>query len=202
MSTGADILVAQGYESGGHTSRVGTMALVPQVVDAFYPTPVLAAGGIGDGRGLAAALALGASGVWMGTAFLFAEEAFMDFLELEQDEQGLTPLDDWIINRWREAAIRAGEDDTCVSGIISGKTTRLLRGKFIDLWDKTGMKTLPFPLQNVLMINLLEGMRQAKTEDALTFSMGQIAGMFKEQRRAEEIVESVVSGAVEIMDRR
>jgi NAD(P)H-dependent flavin oxidoreductase YrpB (nitropropane dioxygenase family) len=199
VNSGADILVAQGYESGGHTSRVGTMALVPQVVDAFYPIPVLAAGGIGDGRGLAAALSLGASGAWMGTAFLFAEEAFLDFLELEQEEQGLTPLDEWIIDRWREAAMRAGDDDTCVSGIISGKTTRLLKSKFLDLWEKTGMKTLPFPLQNVLMINLLEGIRQAKTEDALTFSMGQIAGMFKEQRSAKEIVESVVSGAVEIM---
>jgi NAD(P)H-dependent flavin oxidoreductase YrpB (nitropropane dioxygenase family) len=75
---GADIIVAQGHEAGGHTGRIGTMALVPQVVDAVRPTPVVAAGGIGDGRGLAAALCLGAVGVWVGTAFLVAEESPLD----------------------------------------------------------------------------------------------------------------------------
>ena len=72
---GADLIVAQGHEAGGHTGRTGTMALIPQVVDAVSPTPVLAAGGIGDGRGIVAALALGAVGVWVGTAFLLAAEA-------------------------------------------------------------------------------------------------------------------------------
>ncbi len=71
---GVDILVAQGYEGGGHTGRIGTMALLPQAIDAAHPVPVLAAGGIGDGRGLAAALAMGCVGVWVGTRFLATEE--------------------------------------------------------------------------------------------------------------------------------
>jgi len=72
---GVDIVIAQGHEAGGHTGRIGTLALVPQVVDAVDPIPVVAAGGIGDGRGLAASLALGAVGVWTGTAFIATEEA-------------------------------------------------------------------------------------------------------------------------------
>ena len=199
VNTGADIVVAQGYESGGHTSRVGTMALVPQVVDALRPTPVLAAGGIGDGRGLAAALALGAAGVWMGTAFTFAKEAFVDFFELPQDEQGLFPLDEWTAEMWLDAAVKAGDDDTKVSGLISGKTTRLLKNKLLSSWEKTGLKPLPFPYQNVLMINLLEGVRQGRIKEALPFSMGQVAGMFKDQRSAREIFEGVVFGAAEII---
>ena len=72
---GADAVVAQGTEAGGHTGRIATLALVPQVLDAVSPTPVVAAGGIADGRGLAAAIAMGAIGAWCGTAFLVSEEA-------------------------------------------------------------------------------------------------------------------------------
>ena len=75
VEAGVDAVVAQGYEAGGHTGRIATLPLVPQVVDAVAPTPVLAAGGIGDGRGLAAALSLGAVGAWVGTAFLTSVES-------------------------------------------------------------------------------------------------------------------------------
>ncbi|MBU2548255.1 MAG: nitronate monooxygenase [Proteobacteria bacterium] len=199
VASGADVVVAQGYESGGHTSRVGTMALVPQVVDALEPVPVLTAGGIGDGRGLVAALALGAVGAWMGTAFMFAEEAFADFLELGQKEQGLVPLDEPAVAGWLEAAVAAGDDDTQVSGLISGKTARLARGPLLKMWNDSGRSTLPFPMQNVLVINLLEGLRRAGRQDLLPSSMGQIAGMFKSQRSAKTIVEDVVQGAEKIL---
>jgi len=199
VKSGADIVVAQGYESGGHTSRVGTMALVPQIVDALRPAPVLAGGGIGDGRGFVAGLALGAVGAWMGTAFIFAQEAFVDFLDLPQDEQGLFPLDEWTVAKWVEAAIKAGDDETKVHGLISGKTTRLIKNRLLEMWEKKGRSTLPFPLQNVLIINLLESIREARLENSVPFSMGQIAGMFKSQRTAKEIVDDVISGAAEIL---
>ncbi|MFQ5814716.1 MAG: nitronate monooxygenase, partial [Anaerolineae bacterium] len=97
-AAGADIIVAQGHEAGGHTGRIGTLALVPQVVDAVSPIPVLAAGGIGDGRGVVAALALGAAGVWVGTYFLFAREANTSQLSMK-------------------LMIEATEEDTAISRI-------------------------------------------------------------------------------------
>ena len=99
--------MAQGTEAGGHTGRIGTMALVPQVVDAVSPIPVLAAGGIGDGRGLVAALALGAVGAWTGTIWLTAHEY---------------PLADWIKYKMLEAT----DEDAIITKVYTGKTCRFL----------------------------------------------------------------------------
>ena len=125
---GADVIVAQGYEAGGHTGRVGTFALVPQVVDAVSPTPVILAGGVGDGRAVAAALALGAQGVWVGTAFLATPEAN-------------------ILPAHREHLLGATEEDTRVTRLYSGKTARALVNPVIQSWEDSGLPALPMGLQ-------------------------------------------------------
>jgi nitronate monooxygenase len=177
---GADIIVAQGHEAGGHTGRIGTMALVPQVVDAVRPTPVVAAGGIGDGRGLAAALCLGAVGVWVGTAFLVAEES---------------PLDPDLKRRILEAT----EEDTRVTRIYSGKPMRNIVNPLIEEWERTGTPTLPFPYQGALIREITTAALKAGRKDLLPNPAGQIAGMVRRIRPAREILEEMVAQAWEVL---
>lgn len=122
---GADVIVAQGYEASGHVEgQTSLMGLVPEIVDAVGPTPVVAAGGIGDGRGLAASLCLGASGIWMGTRFLLSKEA-----DVHPDYQG------WLID--------AGAGDTVFTTIFRGgwppnTPIRTLHNKSLQLWEDAG----------------------------------------------------------------
>lgn len=132
VSAGVDIVVAQGWEAGGHTGEVSTMVLVPEVVDAVSPVPVLAAGGIGTGRQLAAALALGAQGAWTGSIWLTATES------------GTHPA-------VTEKLIAASSGDTVRSRAISGKPARQLRTAWTDAWEPdAGPGALPLPLQWLL----------------------------------------------------
>ena len=117
-------MVAQGYEGGGHTGRIGSMALWPQAVDAASPTPVLAAGGIGDGRGIAAALAVGCVGVWVGTRFLASEEG--GALDVQ-----------------KETILAATDEDTRRTYLYTGKTSRAIYNRFHDLWEASGLELLP-----------------------------------------------------------
>ena len=129
LDAGCDMVVAQGTEAGGHTGQVATMPLVPQVVDAVGSAiPVVAAGGIVDGRGLAAALALGADGVWMGTRFIATPEA-----------RGVVG--------YKEALLRSSEDATTVSRAFSGKTMRVLRNEYTQFFDDNPGELQPFPGQ-------------------------------------------------------
>lgn len=129
VDAGCDIVVAQGTEAGGHTGQVATLPLVPQIVDAVgHRVPVLAAGGIFDGRGLAAALALGADGVWVGTRFIATPEA------------RATP-------GYKEALVRAREDSTVISRAYSGKTMRVLKNKYTEWWETHPDELKPFPMQ-------------------------------------------------------
>jgi enoyl-[acyl-carrier protein] reductase II len=131
VEAGCDIVVAQGTEAGGHTGRIATMALVPQVVDAVGDrVPVVAAGGLFDGRGLAAALALGADGVWMGTRFIATPEA------------RTTP-------GYKEALLRLHEDGTVVSRGYTGKTCRVVANEYTRYWDEHPDEVQPFPIQFV-----------------------------------------------------
>ncbi len=126
---GCDIVVAQGTEAGGHTGQVATMPLVPQIVDAVgADIPVVAAGGIFDGRGLAAALALGADGVWVGTRFIATPEA-----------RGVAG--------YKDALIRTKEDGTTISRAFSGKTMRVVRNEFTRFYDEHPDELSPFPAQ-------------------------------------------------------
>ena len=130
---GADIIVAQGYEAGGHTGEIATMVLVPEVVDAVAPLPVLAAGGIGSGRQITAALALGAQGVWMGSLWLTTEEAETHPVV-------------------KEKFLRAGSGDTVRSRSITGKPARQLRSAWTEAWDDpANPEPLPMPLQPLLV---------------------------------------------------
>jgi len=180
---GADFIVAQGHEAGGHTGRIGTLALVPQVVDAVAPTPVLAAGGIGDGRGLVAALALSAVGVWVGTAFLFAEEAN-------------------VIEVHRKALVAANEEDTRISRVWSGKTLRQMKNPIQEAFDNSGLKPLPIIIQLLFMLDFIDSLAKANRQDLLCSPVGQIAGMLKEIRPAREILGDMVNGAVEILNNK
>lgn len=198
--SGADIIVAQGHEGGGHTGRIGTLALIPQVVDAVYPIPVVGAGGIGDGRGLAAVLALGGIGVWCGTAFILARESCLDFCDVPPSEQGIHPVDPWMITKWRERIIQSKDDDTVISKMFTGKTARALKGPLTQAWENTGEKPLPMPLQSVLMADTWAGIMKAKKAEYLSPAAGQVSGLLKKERPAREIIMSMVDEAIKIIE--
>ena len=129
VAAGCDLVVAQGTEAGGHTGTVATMPLVPQIVDAVgAEIPVVAAGGIFDGRGLAAALALGAVGVWVGTRFIATPEARA-------------------VPGYKERLIASREDGTVVSRAFSGKTMRVLRNDYTTYFEQNPAELQPFPAQ-------------------------------------------------------
>ena len=129
VASGCDLVVAQGTEAGGHTGQVATMPLVPQVVDAVgEKVPVVAAGGIFDGRGLAAALALGADGVWVGTRFIATPEARS-------------------VAGYKEALLAAGEDGTLITRAYSGKPMRVLRNDYTSHFVEHPEEIEPFPTQ-------------------------------------------------------
>ena len=131
VEAGCDIVVAQGTEAGGHTGTVATFALVPQVVDAVgHRVPVVAAGGIYDGRHLAAALTLGADGVWVGTRFIATPEARS-------------------VIGYKDKLLAMQEDDTVVTRAYTGKTCRVLRNDYTNEFDASGAKAEPFPGQYI-----------------------------------------------------
>jgi len=180
VDSGIDLLVAQGHEAGGHTGRIGTMALVPPCIDAAYPVPVLAAGGIADGRGFAASLAMGCVGVWVGTRFLATTE-------------GGAPE---VIKRH---IVEATDEDTLVSTMFTGKTLRSIHSKFHDAWAASGLTALPFPLQIMISSALLSGFIQANIDDYIGGFAGQASGMIKEIKPAGEVVQDMVDQAVDIL---
>lgn len=131
VEAGCDLVVAQGTEAGGHTGRVATNTLVPLVVDAVGDrVPVVAAGGIFDGRGLASALTLGADGVWVGTRFIATPEAHT-------------------VDGYKERLLAMGEDETVVTKAYTGKTCRVARNGYTDAFEAAGGVAEPFPMQFV-----------------------------------------------------
>ena len=183
VASGVDLVVAQGHECGGHTGRITTMVLVPQVVDTISPAPVVAAGGIGDGRGLAAALALGAVGVWCGTVFLATKEC---------------PISD----SRKKRLVAATEEDTRVTRVYTGKTARFLNDKVIETWDASGLSTLPFPQQMTLMEDVRFGAEELERADLSAGPAGQVVGLVKGVPSAMEVVERMVRQAAELMSGR
>jgi NAD(P)H-dependent flavin oxidoreductase YrpB (nitropropane dioxygenase family) len=180
VSAGVDIVVAQGYEAGGHTGEIASMVLVPEVVDAVgSDAPVLAAGGIGSGRQVAAALALGASGVWMGSAWLITEEY-----------ANLSP-----VPGLREALLAATSSDTVRSRIYSGKPARLLKNNWTNAWEEPGApEALPMPLQNLLVSDAHQRLMQSGRPDVIPMPVGQIVGRMNEVRPVADVMAELVSG--------
>ena len=180
VKAGVDIVVAQGTEAGGHTGKIANFPLIPQVVDAVKPVPVVAAGGIADGRGVAAALALGALGAWVGTAFLVAEECLLPDPQKEQ--------------------ILGGSSEEFVSSrTYSGKTARNYRNVIIEAWERSDLDPLPMPLQGVLMEDFTAAAREAGRYDLVNNPSGQIGGMVIERKPAARIMDELIGGAVEII---
>jgi nitronate monooxygenase len=180
---GVDVVVAQGTEAGGHTGRIATLALVPQVIDAVAPRPVIAAGGIADGRGIAAALAMGAVGVWCGTAFLVSEEANQPDLQ-------------------KQRVLAAGDEDTKVTRLYSGKTMRNITNPLIEAWEASGLQPMPMGLQGILIQDLVYSLRKAGREDLLMNAAGQASGLLSRIRPAAEILHDMVEQAAEILGRK
>ncbi len=181
--SGADLLVAQGHEAGGHTGRIGTMALLPQVLDVVGSVPVLAAGGIGDGRGLAASLAMGCVGVWVGTRFLATDEG--------------GALD---VNKQR--ILDSTDEGTRVSTAYTGKTLRANYNKFHKLWDNSGLEPLPFPTQVLISSALIWSFIKADRTDHVGGLAGQVSGLIHEIKPAKQVLEEMVEEAVDILTRR
>jgi NAD(P)H-dependent flavin oxidoreductase YrpB (nitropropane dioxygenase family) len=178
--SGVDLIVAQGTEAGGHTGEVSTMVLVPEVVDAVAPVPVLAAGGIARGRQIAAALALGAEGVWCGSVWLTTEEA-----------ETLPVIKDKFLN--------ATSSDTVRSRSLTGKPARMLRTAWTQEWERADSPApLGMPLQTALItdsqvrINRAAAQPDSKARDLATYFVGQVVGsMNKVQPTATVVLDMV-----------
>lgn len=179
---GCDAVILQGGEGGGHTGLVGTLPLVAQAVEAV-DIPVIAAGGIYDGRGLAAALALGAVGVWMGTRFIASAEAHA-------------------AQSYKDAVVGAGDTDTTRTRCYSGKPMRCRTNPYIQDWEARPEEIKPFPYQAIHSVqeDVLSGiagvMDEARLDpDRSCFAMGQSAGGVKDVRPVAEIVASIIAEA-------
>jgi NAD(P)H-dependent flavin oxidoreductase YrpB (nitropropane dioxygenase family) len=187
VENGVDIVVAQGYEAGGHTGEIASMVLVPEVVDAVGPqVPVLAAGGIGCGRQIAAALALGAVGAWMGSAWLTTEE---------YAPSAAMPA-------VRTALLAATSSDTVRSRVYSGKPARLLRNRWTQAWEQPGApQPLPMPLQNLLVSEAHRRLMQSGQPDVVPMPVGQIVGRMNDVRPVAEVMAVLVRETDEALDR-
>jgi NAD(P)H-dependent flavin oxidoreductase YrpB (nitropropane dioxygenase family) len=198
VQAGVDVIVAQGWEAGGRVwGEVATLPLVPAVVDAVRPVPVIAAGGVADGRGLAAVLTLGADAAWVGTRFLMAEEANL------HDE-------------WRRRIRDASETSTVYATVFDGgwpdSPHRALRNSTVDAWERAGRPAAPRrPGEGDVVAHAADGARLyrygAETPvrgvtgdvEALAHYAGQSAGMVEDVRPAATIVDELVRGAAEAL---
>ncbi|MEU2334312.1 nitronate monooxygenase [Streptomyces sp. NPDC006654] len=181
---GIDIVVAQGYEAGGHTGEIATMVLTPEVVEAVAPLPVLAAGGIGSGQQAAAALALGAQGVWLGSLWLTATEADLSSPAVTRK------------------LLAAGSGDTVRSRALTGKPARQLRTEWTDAWDDpAGPGTLPMPLQGLLVAEALTRIQKHEVEPLLGTPVGQIVGRMNSERSVQAVFDDLTRGFEQAVDR-
>jgi len=179
---GCDAVILQGGEGGGHTGLVGTLPLVAQAVEAVN-IPVIAAGGIYDGRGLAAALSLGAVGVWMGTRFIASDEAHA-------------------ANLYKQTVVETGDTDTTRTRFYSGKPMRCRTNAYIQDWESRPDEIQAFPMQAALSVqtDVIGGIGGVTDESRLSvdkscFAMGQSAGGVRDIRPVRDIVESLIQEA-------
>ena len=181
LAAGTDILVAQGHDAGAHTGPIGTFSLVPQIA-AMADVPVLAAGGVATGRHIAAALALGAVGVWIGTAWLLTEEAHLE-------EQAVRQLEG------------ARSADTVITRSDSGKTLRVVRSAWTDEWeDEDAPVPLQMPLQDILVGDLLGSIQRNKVEELAHHPAGQGIAWFNQLSTVDDVMSGLVDEASEVLE--
>ncbi|HUJ45768.1 MAG TPA: nitronate monooxygenase family protein [Rhizomicrobium sp.] len=183
---GLDAVVAQGTEAGGHTGRIAGLALIPQMVDAVR-IPVIAAGAIVDGRGLAAALALGAQGVWIGTRFIASDEAHAGAL-------------------YKQVIVDADDEATIITRAYSGKPMRVLKNAYVTDWERRPQDIQPFPQQAMVSIQAgvmggIGGETENLDRDRSAFAMGQGAGGIHDVKSAQAIIEDMMSEAENVVSR-
>jgi NAD(P)H-dependent flavin oxidoreductase YrpB (nitropropane dioxygenase family) len=181
---GVDVIIAQGGEGGGHTGEVGSIVLWPQVARAIAPTPMLAAGGIGSGGQIAAALALGAQGVWAGSLWLTVEEADLPPAQKQQ-------------------LLDAGSRDTVRSRSFTGKPCRMLRSEWTEAWDRPDTPDpLPMPLQYMVSGNCVaRGHRYADKATAVQFNpVGQVVGQLNRVEKTAAVIQRLVEEYLEAVD--
>lgn len=183
---GCDAVICQGGEGGGHTGLVGTMPLIAQAVEAVK-IPVVGAGGIYDGRGLAAALALGAQGVWMGTRFIASDEAHS-------------------AQMYRDTIVEATDESTIRTRCYSGKPMRVQKNPYVDDWEKRPADIQPFPQQAMLssragVMGGIGGQMEGLDADKSCFAMGQSAGGVRDILPAGEIVKRILKEAEDSIER-
>ena len=181
-----DAVVAQGYDGGGHTGRVGTLSLIPSIVDAV-DIPVVAAGGIADGRGLVAALALGAVGVWLGTRFVASTEAFAH-------------------DNYKNKIAEADDESTVRTRCFTGKPCRVLKNQTTVAWEGREDEIEPFPIQIGKVsaeagINVYEAARLHGQTEIGSCAAGQSSALIHRTKSAGDIVADIVREAEEILPR-
>src|SRR5438874_906610 len=185
-AAGADLIVAQGTEAGGHTGEISTMVLVPDVVAAVKPTPVLAAGGIGSGRQIAAAFALGAEGVWCGSVWLTTQEA--------ETHPAV-----------KEKFLAATSKDTVRSRSLTGKPARMLRSSWTDEWEKEDApEPLAMPLQSALVAEAQARIARVSTKEGTganklaNYFVGQVVGQLNQVKPCRQVVMEMVEEYAEV----
>ena len=188
-AAGADMIVAQGGEAGGHTGEVATMVLVPEVVDAVGPIPVLAAGGIGTGRQLAAGMALGADGAWCGSVWLTTEESEVP-------------------PHMRDKFVAARSGETVRSRSMTGKPARMLKTAWTEAWeDPAGPGPLPMPMQPLLIgpamnrIHRVADKPGTGANELVTYFVGQIVGSMNSVRPTKRVMLEMVEDFIEAVER-
>jgi NAD(P)H-dependent flavin oxidoreductase YrpB (nitropropane dioxygenase family) len=183
VNNGVDVIVAQGYEAGGHTGEIATMVLVPEVVDAVAPVPVLGAGGIGTGRQIAAALSLGAQGVWLGSLWLTTAESNSSPAVLG-------------------AYLDATSADTVRSRCYTGKPARMLRNAWTDAWEPdAGPGALGMPLQNILTSEANSRIARSGRKDLQFAPVGQIVGRMNQVQPVRDVIFGLVEEYIETVER-
>jgi len=185
QAAGVDVVIAQGHEGGGHTGEVGSVVLWPEVINAVAPTPVLAAGGIGSGAQIAAALAMGAQGVWTGSLWLTTQES------------DLTPVQ-------KELLINAGSRDTVRSRSFTGKPARMLRNDWTEAWEAPdGPKPLAMPLQGMVVADAMARMHRysAKARGVMFNPVGQVVGQLNVMRPVKATMRQLVDEYFDAVER-
>lgn len=182
---GVDVIVAQGSEGGGHTGEIGSIVLWAEVIELVHPKPVLAAGGIGNGRQIAAAVGMGAEGVWAGSIWLTTIES--DLTDVQ-----------------KELLLEARSKDTVRSRSLTGKPCRMLRNKWTEAWDSPDSPgTLPLPLQDLVAAEATARAKAypQKARDVTINPVGQIVGSLREIQRTRDVIRTMAEEYLAAVER-